>query len=179
MYNKAVFYFIFSRRYITFCFLPLFVFCFHYFVMSSYYAIYALLLLLLYQNNLISAQIQQPLPAQNTFERIKQIPEISRFISILDFSFQQYLTKENITLLAPNNDALSDLNKLDSNSTWYHLLPRFCPLTECDIIETKLDGAFVKMINQTIRSGLMHHATVVKSIQVQSVMVHILDKSKV
>lgn len=100
---------------------------------------------------------------------------------MLDSPFQQYLianVKNNITVLAPNNDALSELNKLDSNSTWYHLIPRFCPLTECEMVETKLDGAFVKIINQTIESGLMHHARVIKSIQLQTVIVHILDKSR-
>jgi uncharacterized surface protein with fasciclin (FAS1) repeats len=151
--------------------------------MSSYYAVYVLLLLF-YLTNPISAQIrqqQQPIQANNAYEIAKQIPQISKFVSMLDSPFQQYLianVKNNITVLAPNNDALSELNKLDSNSTWYHLIPRFCPLTECEMVETKLDGAFVKIINQTIESGLMHHARVIKSIQLQTVIVHILDKSR-
>lgn len=150
--------------------------------MSSYYAI-CVVLLLLHLIIPISAQIQQqPWPTQenNAYEIVKQIPEISKFASMLNTSFYQYLTangKNNVTILAPNNDALSELT-LDGNSTWYHIIPRFCPLTECDMVETKLNGAFVKIANHTIESGLMHQSRVLKSIQVQSVIVHVLDKSK-
>lgn len=129
---------------------------------------------------------QQPL---NAYQVLKQLPETSKFSSLLDPEFQSYLQNQtNITVFAPQNDAFQHTLLLDRNTTKYHILPQLC----LDACWEKNDGSLYKStrymkfwINRDkntkqIESGNMQSAAIVKSIQVssQQSVVHVIDSSK-
>ncbi|GAN02839.1 hypothetical protein MAM1_0029d02286 [Mucor ambiguus] len=134
-----------------------------------------------------SPESQQPLARPlNAYEVLKQLPETSKFSSLLDPELQTYLQNQtNITVFAPHNDAFHHTLLLDRNTTKYHILPQLC-LDDC---WTKNDGLLYKSTSymkfwinhdkniKQIESGNMQFAAIVNSIQVssQQSVVHIID----
>jgi hypothetical protein len=134
-------------------------------------------------------QQQQPLiPPSNSYELLKQLPETSKFLSLLDPELQLYLQNQtNITVFAPYNDAFRHTLLLDRNTTRYHILPQLC-LDDC-----WNDGSLYKSTSymklwtnrnkntKQIESGNMQSAAVINSIQIpsQRSVVHIIDSSKI
>lgn len=129
---------------------------------------------------------QQPL---NAYQVLKQLPETSKFSSLLDPELQSYLQNQtNITVFAPQNDAFQHTLLLDRNTTKYHILPQLC----LDACWEKNDGSLYKSTRymkfwidrdkntKQIESGNMQSAAIVKSIQVssQQSVVHVIDSSK-
>ncbi|KAL9549649.1 hypothetical protein MBANPS3_005107 [Mucor bainieri] len=134
-----------------------------------------------------SSESQQPLSQPlSTYEVLKQLPETSKFASLLDPELQSFLQNQtNITVFAPHNDAFHHTLLLDRNTTKYHILPQLC-LDDC---WTKNDGSLYKSTSymkfwinrdkntKQIESGNMQSAAIVNSIQVssQQSVVHIID----
>ncbi|KAL0141877.1 FAS1 domain-containing protein [Mucor lusitanicus] len=134
-----------------------------------------------------SSESQHPVARPlNVYQVLKQLPETSKFSSLLDPELQSYLQNQtNITVFAPHNDAFHHTLLLDRNTTKYHILPQLC-LEDC---WTKDDGSLYKStaymkfwINRDkntkqIESGNMQSAAIVNSIQVssQQSVVHIID----
>jgi len=129
---------------------------------------------------------QQPL---NAYQVLKQLPETSKFSSLLDPELQSYLQNQtNITVFAPQNAAFQHTLLLDRNTTKYHILPQLC----IDACWEKNDGSLYKSTRymkfwidrdkntKQIESSNMQSAAIVKSIQVssQQSVVHVIDSSK-
>lgn len=153
-----------------------------------YFCLYFGVVEVLAQQPAALPQQQQPLtPPSNTYELLKQLPETSKFSSLLDPELQLYLQNHtDITVFAPHNDAFHHTLLLDRNTTKYHILPQLC-LDDC-----WNDGSLYKSISymrlwtnrnkntKQIESGNMQSAAVINSIQVpsQRSVVHIIDSSK-